>query len=135
SGPSASCSRTTPARWESCGRSGPPPVGPTRRPSRSTSERCGFRLPRTPPWSTTAGWRAAACGPTVCATPGTCGRPSRLPSCTCTLPQTARGAGRYVEGPYRWRVIDGAGHFPHEERPEVLDTELLGWLADPEPER
>ena len=54
---------------------------------------------------------------------------------TCVLPQTARGAGRYVEGPYRWRVIDGAGHFPHEERPEVLDTELLGWLADPEPER
>jgi pimeloyl-ACP methyl ester carboxylesterase len=54
---------------------------------------------------------------------------------TCVLPQTARGAGRYVDGPYRWRVIDGAGHFPHEERPEVLDTELLGWLADPEPER
>ena len=26
-------------------------------------------------------------------------------------------------------------HFPHEERPEILDTELLGWLADPEPER
>jgi pimeloyl-ACP methyl ester carboxylesterase len=54
---------------------------------------------------------------------------------TCVLPRTARGAGRYVDGPYRWRVIDGAGHFPHEERPEVLDTELLGWLADPEPER
>ena len=53
----------------------------------------------------------------------------------CVLPQTARGAGRYVDGPYRWRVIDGAGHFPHEERPEILDTELLGWLADPEPER
>jgi len=53
----------------------------------------------------------------------------------CVLPQTARGAGRYVDGRYRWRVIDGAGHFPHEERPEVLDTELLGWLADPEPER
>jgi pimeloyl-ACP methyl ester carboxylesterase len=53
----------------------------------------------------------------------------------CVLPQTARGAGRYVDGPYRWRVIDGAGHFAHEERPEVLGTELLGWLADPEPER
>ncbi len=51
------------------------------------------------------------------------------------LPRTARGAGRYVEGPYRWRVIDGAGHFPHEERPDVFDTELFGWLADPEPER
>jgi pimeloyl-ACP methyl ester carboxylesterase len=53
----------------------------------------------------------------------------------CVLPKTARGAGRYVDGPYRWRLIDGAGHFPHEERPEVFDTELRGWLADPEPER
>jgi pimeloyl-ACP methyl ester carboxylesterase len=53
----------------------------------------------------------------------------------CVLPRTARGAGRYVEGPYRWHVIDGAGHFPHEERPDAFDTELRGWLADPEPER
>jgi pimeloyl-ACP methyl ester carboxylesterase len=54
---------------------------------------------------------------------------------TCVLSQTARGSGRYVDGPYRWRVIDGAGHFPHEERSEIFDTELTGWLADPEPER
>jgi len=54
---------------------------------------------------------------------------------TCIPPQTARGAGRYVEGPYRWKVIDGAGHFPQEERPEAFDEELLGWLADPEPDR
>jgi pimeloyl-ACP methyl ester carboxylesterase len=54
---------------------------------------------------------------------------------SCVLPQTARGAGRYVDGPYRWRVIDGVGHFPHEERPDAFDTELFGWLADPEPER
>jgi pimeloyl-ACP methyl ester carboxylesterase len=54
---------------------------------------------------------------------------------SCVLPQTARGAGRYVEGPYRWRVLDGMGHFPHEERPQIFDTELIGWLADPEPER
>jgi len=54
---------------------------------------------------------------------------------TCVLPQTARGAGRYVDGPYRWHVIDGSGHFPHEERPDAFDTELRGWLADPEPER
>jgi pimeloyl-ACP methyl ester carboxylesterase len=53
----------------------------------------------------------------------------------CILPQMARGAGRYVEGPYRWRVIEGAGHYPHEERPELFDSELLGWLADPEPDR
>jgi pimeloyl-ACP methyl ester carboxylesterase len=53
----------------------------------------------------------------------------------CIPPQAARGAGRYVEGPYRWKVIEGAGHYPHEERPEPFDAELLGWLADPEPDR
>ncbi len=52
----------------------------------------------------------------------------------CIPPQAARGAGQYVEGPYRWKVIEGAGHFPHEERPERFDAELLGWLADPEPD-
>lgn len=52
----------------------------------------------------------------------------------CIPPQTARGAGRYVEGPYRWKLIEGAGHFPHEERPAAFDAELLGWLADPEPD-
>jgi pimeloyl-ACP methyl ester carboxylesterase len=54
---------------------------------------------------------------------------------TCVLPSTARGAGRYVDGPYRWRLIDGAGHFPHEELPDRFNAELRGWLADPEPER
>lgn len=53
----------------------------------------------------------------------------------CVAPRTARGAGRYVEAPYRWKIIEGAGHFPHEERPLTFDTELCGWLADPEPER
>jgi pimeloyl-ACP methyl ester carboxylesterase len=54
---------------------------------------------------------------------------------TCVLPRTARGSGRYVDGPYRWRLIDGAGHFPHEELPDRFNAELRGWLADPEPER
>jgi pimeloyl-ACP methyl ester carboxylesterase len=53
---------------------------------------------------------------------------------SCIAPQLARGAGRHVEGPYRWKVIEGAGHYPHEERPEAFDAELLGWLKDPEPE-
>jgi len=53
----------------------------------------------------------------------------------CVPPQIARGAGRYVEAPYRWKLIEGAGHYPHEERPSLFDSELLGWLADPEPER
>jgi pimeloyl-ACP methyl ester carboxylesterase len=54
---------------------------------------------------------------------------------TCVLPSTAMGSGMHVEAPYRWRLIDGAGHFPHEERPEQFDAELRSWLADPEPER
>jgi pimeloyl-ACP methyl ester carboxylesterase len=54
---------------------------------------------------------------------------------SCVLPSAARGSGRYVEAPYRWRLIDGAGHFPHEEMPERFDAELRAWLADPEPER
>jgi pimeloyl-ACP methyl ester carboxylesterase len=52
----------------------------------------------------------------------------------CILPASAQGSGRYVEAPYRWKLIDGAGHFPHQERPRAFDTQLLGWLKDPEPE-
>jgi pimeloyl-ACP methyl ester carboxylesterase len=51
------------------------------------------------------------------------------------LPRTAQGSGRYVEAAYRWKLIEGTGHFPHEERPRAFDGHLLGWLADPEPER
>jgi pimeloyl-ACP methyl ester carboxylesterase len=51
------------------------------------------------------------------------------------LPRSAQGSGRYVEAPYRWKLIEGAGHFPHEERPDSFDEELIGWLADPEPDR
>ncbi|MGH3391012.1 MAG: alpha/beta fold hydrolase, partial [Actinomadura sp.] len=52
----------------------------------------------------------------------------------CTLPRSAQGSGRYVEAAYRWRLIEGAGHFPHQERPGAFDTQVLGWLGDPEPE-
>jgi pimeloyl-ACP methyl ester carboxylesterase len=54
---------------------------------------------------------------------------------SCVRPATARGSGRYVDAPYRWRLIDGSGHFPQEEQPDRLTAELCHWLADPEPER
>ena len=44
-------------------------------------------------------------------------------------------AGEYVEAPYRWRLFDGLGHFPHEEDPAAFSTELVNWLKDPEPDR
>jgi pimeloyl-ACP methyl ester carboxylesterase len=47
----------------------------------------------------------------------------------CFLAGTAQGSGRYVNGPYTWRLHDGVGHFPHEEIPDVVNAELLGWLG------
>jgi pimeloyl-ACP methyl ester carboxylesterase len=49
--------------------------------------------------------------------------------------RSAAGSGEYVEAPYRWRLFDGLGHYPHEEDPEVFSAELIDWLRDPEPDR
>jgi pimeloyl-ACP methyl ester carboxylesterase len=51
------------------------------------------------------------------------------------LPHLAQGSSQYVEAPYRWRLMDRVGHFPHEEAPERFSAELLGWLDDDEPDR
>jgi pimeloyl-ACP methyl ester carboxylesterase len=40
-----------------------------------------------------------------------------------------------VNAPYRWRLLDGVGHFPQEESPELFTAEVLGWLRDDEPDR
>lgn len=45
----------------------------------------------------------------------------------CVLPSTAQGSGRHVRGSYEWRLIDGVGHFPHEEAPDLVTGELLRW--------
>lgn len=49
---------------------------------------------------------------------------------TCLLPRTAQGSGRYVAGAYEWRLIDGVGHFPHEETPDLVSGELIRWAKD-----
>ena len=49
--------------------------------------------------------------------------------------RSAAGSGEYVEAPYRWRLFEGLGHFPHEEDPVAFSTELINWLKDPEPDR
>jgi pimeloyl-ACP methyl ester carboxylesterase len=50
---------------------------------------------------------------------------------TATLPRTAQGSGRYVIAPYEWRLIPGAGHFLHQEAPDVVTGEILRWLKTP----
>ncbi|GLW08952.1 hydrolase [Microtetraspora sp. NBRC 13810] len=52
---------------------------------------------------------------------------------SCVLPRTAQGSSRYVSASYRWRLLEHAGHFPHEERPEQFDAELISWLTDSTP--
>lgn len=45
------------------------------------------------------------------------------------LLRSAEGSGDWVQGPYDFRVVDGVGHFPHEESPERFDAIVLPWLA------
>jgi pimeloyl-ACP methyl ester carboxylesterase len=46
---------------------------------------------------------------------------------SCVLPGTAQGSGRYVAGEYEWRVLEGVGHYPHDEVPELVSGELVRW--------
>jgi pimeloyl-ACP methyl ester carboxylesterase len=42
----------------------------------------------------------------------------------CVLTETVHGSGAYAHGGYELQVIDGVGHFPHEEAPDLV-SELL----------
>ncbi|GAB3500158.1 alpha/beta fold hydrolase [Nocardiopsis coralliicola] len=44
------------------------------------------------------------------------------------LPSSAEGSARYVDAPYTWRTVAGAGHFPHQERPAAVNSALIDWL-------
>jgi len=48
---------------------------------------------------------------------------------TCVLPATAQGSGQYVTGRYEWRMLDGVGHYPHDEAPSVVSAELVRWAG------
>jgi pimeloyl-ACP methyl ester carboxylesterase len=43
----------------------------------------------------------------------------------CLLPETAHGSGAWVHAPYELQVLDGLGHFPHEEDPDLVTEALL----------
>ncbi len=48
----------------------------------------------------------------------------------CVVPATAQGSGKYVSAPYEWRLLDGIGHFPPEECPEVVTGEIVRWAKE-----
>jgi pimeloyl-ACP methyl ester carboxylesterase len=45
----------------------------------------------------------------------------------CVRPHTAQGAGRYVEADYQWRSLDGVGHFPADEAPDLVSGAIVEW--------
>jgi pimeloyl-ACP methyl ester carboxylesterase len=49
---------------------------------------------------------------------------------TITLPATAQGSGRYVLADYEWRLLEGVGHFPHVEAPQLVAGEIIRWAKD-----
>jgi pimeloyl-ACP methyl ester carboxylesterase len=49
---------------------------------------------------------------------------------SCMLPSTAAGSGRYVTGPYEWRLLDDVGHFPQSETPDLVTGELIRWAKE-----
>jgi pimeloyl-ACP methyl ester carboxylesterase len=49
---------------------------------------------------------------------------------TAILPRTAQGSSRYVIARYEWRVLDGVGHFPHVEAPDVVTGEIIRWAKE-----
>ena len=49
---------------------------------------------------------------------------------SCVLPRTAQGSGRYVAANYEWRVLEGVGHFPQWEAPELVTAEIMRWAKE-----
>jgi len=46
------------------------------------------------------------------------------------LPTTAHGSGAWAHGGYQLQLLDGVGHFVHEEAPDEATAALLEHLAD-----
>jgi pimeloyl-ACP methyl ester carboxylesterase len=43
----------------------------------------------------------------------------------CLRPETAHGSGAWAHGGYALQVLEGVGHFPHQEEPELVSRLLL----------
>jgi pimeloyl-ACP methyl ester carboxylesterase len=48
----------------------------------------------------------------------------------CVLPATARRSAEYVTADYEWRLLTGVGHFPQQEDPASVSSELIRWARE-----
>jgi len=48
---------------------------------------------------------------------------------TAVLPAVAAGSGAWVAADYEWHLLDGIGHFPQEEAPELVNRLLVRWAG------
>jgi pimeloyl-ACP methyl ester carboxylesterase len=46
----------------------------------------------------------------------------------CIAPASCHGAERYFEGPYRSEILEGAGHFLAQERPDEVAARAARWF-------
>lgn len=46
----------------------------------------------------------------------------------CVLADATEGSDAYVAGPYRYELVDGAGHFLTEEAPARVSASIVDWL-------
>lgn len=49
----------------------------------------------------------------------------------CIAAEAGRGQERWFSGRFDSRVIHGAGHFLHLERPDEVGRQIAGWMTDP----
>jgi pimeloyl-ACP methyl ester carboxylesterase len=47
----------------------------------------------------------------------------------CITVELVRGAERHLAPGSRMLVVEGAGHFPHLERPEEVNEQILAWAT------
>ena len=112
------------------------PASRRRRSPGGTGTRWRSGRRRTVRWSTTAGCSARGCAPTDAHSLLLSRRPLQIPVLQINgaadpvvrRPAVA-AAARYVRGPLDDAVIEGAGHFPHEEAPDAFTATLLRWLS------
>ena len=128
-------------RWRRTCTAGPGRPGGRRRTSPSTSAPVATpsrsRRPRSARWRRSAGVFAACSACTGTGSVSSCGVPWWRPPCTCTAnwirwccPRQLRAPAGTSSPRTNGAWIEGVGHFPHREAPDLVAGEILRWAKE-----